>query len=129
MFFSPDSQRLITCDKNEYCIWDIISWKKLRTIAREHCPYPGVVAFSPDGQLMALEVSSATICLMDVASGGTFAKLEDPHRDRPNWMNFTPDGARLVAISSFSQNIHVWDLSLIRTKLRSLGLDWDTASR
>jgi len=125
VIFSPDSQRLIVCDKNEYCIWDVGTWKKIQSIAREHCPYPGIVAFSSDGQLMALELSSAIVCLVDVTSGETVAKLEDPHRDRPTWMNFTPDGARFVTISGFSHNIHVWELSLIRAKLGAMGLDWD----
>lgn len=124
--FSPDSQRLIMCDRNEYSFWETDTWRKTMTIAREHCPYPGVIAFSPDGHLMAVEISSAIICLMDVDSGESLAKLADPYRDRPTWMNFTPDGTRLVAVSSYSKNLHVWDLSLIRTKLRALGLDWDS---
>ena len=124
--FSPDSQRLITCDNNEYSFWDIDTWRKIKSIPREHCPFPGVIAFSSEGNLMALELSSAIICLMDVKSGETLAKLEDPYRDRPNWINFTPDGTKLVAVSNYSKCINVWDLTSIRTKLRSLGLDWDS---
>lgn len=123
--FSPDSQRLITCDSNEYCFWDVTTWQRTRTIPREHCPFSGVIAFSADGHLMALELSSAVIYLMDSKTGETLAKLEDPYRDRPNWMNFTPDGAKLVAVSNYSQCINVWDLNAIRRKLKPLRLDWD----
>ncbi len=124
--FSPDSQRLITCDSNEYSFWETKTWRKTKRIAREHCPFSGVIAFSPDGNIMALELSSAIITLMDVKSGETLARLEDPYRDRPNWMNFTPDGSKLVAVSNYSQCIDIWDLSSIRTKLRNLHLDWDS---
>ena len=56
----------------------------------------------------------------------TLAKLEDPYRDRPGWMSFTPDGARLVVVSPYAKNIHVWDLHSIRGQLATMGLDWDS---
>jgi len=126
--FSPDSKQLILCESSQYSFLEIDTWRNTKTLAREHCPYPGVIAFSTDGQLMAVELSSAIISLMDVESGESLAKLEDPYRDRPTWMNFTPDGSRLVAVSNYSKNVHVWDLSSIRKKLRALGLDWDSGS-
>jgi tetratricopeptide (TPR) repeat protein len=65
--------------------------------------------------------------LLDVATGRTLAKLEDPHRDRPGWLSFTPDGSRFVIVSTFGKSIHVWDLRLIREQLATMGLDWETS--
>jgi tetratricopeptide (TPR) repeat protein len=52
------------------------------------------------------------------------AKLEDPRSDRAQWLGFTPDGARLVAISAYSRAIHIWDLRAIRQQLAAMDLDW-----
>ena len=125
--FSPDSKHLITSRAGEFCFWEIESWRKVKTIPRENCPYPGTVAFSPDGRSMALELVSATISILDVETGRTLCKLEDPHRDRPDWMSFTPDGNQFVVISRYARNIHVWDLQLIRERLATMGLDWSTS--
>ena len=54
------------------------------------------------------------------------AKLEDPRSDRAQWLGFTPDGSGLVAISSFSRAIHVWDLAAIRRHLAAMHLDWES---
>ena len=87
--------------------------------------YPGHVAFSPDGRLMALEMAPAVIHLKEVATGRTVAKLEDPHGDRATWQGFTPDGTQLVVVASYASAIHIWDLRAIRTRLKDMNLDWD----
>src|SRR5262249_14564941 len=38
---------------------------------------------------------------------------------------FTPDGARLIVWGHGDGSLGVWDLRLIRTQLKELGLDWD----
>ena len=49
-----------------------------------------------------------------------------PRSDRAQWLGFTPDGSRLVAIASYSREIHVWDLSAIRQYLAAMQLDWES---
>ena len=75
----------------------------IRRLDRDVALYPGHVAFSPDGRLMALEMAPAVIHLKDVATGRTVAKLEDPHGDRAGWMGFTPDGTQLVVTAHLRQ--------------------------
>ncbi len=99
--------------------------QSIRRLDRDVAPYPGYVAFSPDGKLMALEMTPAVIHLKEVATGRTVAKLEDPHGDRAGWMGFTPDGTRLVVAAPYAKAIHVWDLRAIRQRLKVMGLDWD----
>jgi hypothetical protein len=125
VFFSPDSQSLIICRGDAFTFWDVHTLQPTRRLAREVAIYPGHVAFSPDGALMALEMAPAVIHLMEVASGRTVAKLEDPHGDRAGWISFTPNGAQLVVAAPYANAIHVWNLRLIRQRLEGMGLDWD----
>ena len=75
---------------------------------------------------MCMEITPGVIDLKEVATGKTLARLEDPHGDRaPGWLGFTPDGTRLVAVYTYSQLVHVWDLRLIRARLNEIGLDWE----
>ena len=126
VFFAPDGRALVTSRGDEYVYWEIPSWRPVRRLPWEVQSYPGWVAFSPDHTLLALELSPAVIHLIDAASGTTLAKLEDPHADRARWLGFSPDGTQLVAIATYSQAIHVWDLRLIRQRLAAIDLDWDS---
>ena len=80
------------------------SWLPTMRLPREILSYPGWVAFSPDQKLLAMELSPAVIHLVDAATGRTVAKLEDPRSDRAQWLGFTPDGARLVTISTILES-------------------------
>src|SRR5262249_52155893 len=87
--------------------------------------YPGLVSFSPDGGLLALELAPGVIDLRDAATGRVVARLEDPFGDRSTSIYFTPAGTELVAVARFSKAVHVWDLRAIRVRVKAMGLDWD----
>ena len=123
-FFSPDSRTLVTSRGDEYRSWGGRAVAAGAPAALGDQSYPGWVAFSPDGRLLAMELSPAVIHLVDAAAGRPVAKLEDPRSDRAQWLGFTPDGAKLVAISTYSRAIHVWDLREIRRNLAAMQLDW-----
>jgi WD40 repeat protein len=123
--FAPDSRTLIIARGDEFQFWDVKTLKPVRRLRREIGLYPGHVAFSPDGKLMALELAPAVIHLKEVASGRTVAKLEDPHGDRATWQGFTPDGTQLVVVTNYATAIHIWDLQAIRTELKEMNLDWN----
>jgi serine/threonine protein kinase/WD40 repeat protein len=123
--FTADSRALIIARGDEFSFWDVATLQPIRRLPREVAHYPGHAALSPDGKLMALEMAPAVIHLMEAASGRTVAKLEDPHGDRASWQGFTPDGTRLVVVSSHASAIHIWDLRAIRTRLKAMNLDWD----
>ncbi len=92
-------------------------------------PYQGHLAFAHDGKVLALELTSGIVDLVNAQSGKTLARLEDPNRERPGWMGFTPDGTRLVTIANYSRAIHVWDLRRIREGLAAIGLDCGSSRR
>jgi WD40 repeat protein len=123
--FTPDSRTLVISRGDEFSFWDVETLRSVRRLPRDVTPYPGHVAFSPDGRLMALEMAPAVVHLKVVATGRTVAKLEDPHGDRATWQGFTPDGTQLVVVAKYARAIHVWDLRAIRARLKDMGLDWD----
>jgi hypothetical protein len=125
VFFTPDSRSLIISRGDEVSFWDVETFQLIRRLPRDVAQFPGWVAFSADGQLMAAEMAPAVIHLMESASGRTIAKLEDPHGDRATWQSFTPDGTQLVVVASYASAIHIWDLRAIRTRLKQMRLDWD----
>jgi serine/threonine protein kinase/WD40 repeat protein len=125
VLFTPDSRAMIICRGDAFTFWDVATFQPIRRLARDVALYPGYVAFSPGGGLMALEMGPAAIHLREVATGRMVAKLEDPHGDRAGWMSFTPDGTQLVVAAPYAKAIHVWDLRAIRQRLKVMGLDWD----
>jgi hypothetical protein len=125
VYFTPDSRALVISRSAAFSFWDIETLQQTLHLPRDVTPYPGHVAFSPDGRLMALEMAPAVLHLKEVATGRTVAKLEDPGGDRPNWHGFTPDGTQLVVVAKYASAIHIWDLRAIRTRLKAMNLDWD----
>jgi hypothetical protein len=125
VFFTPDSRTLIISRGDAFTFWDVETFQLIRRLPRDVTPYPGHVAFSPDGRLMALEMAPAVLHLKEVATGRTVAKLEDPNGDRAHWQGFTPDGAQLVVMAKYACALHIWDLRAIRVRLKDMNLDWD----
>jgi serine/threonine protein kinase/WD40 repeat protein len=123
--FTPDSRALIIARGDEFSFWDVATLQPIRRLRREVAHYPGHVAFSPDGRLMALEMAPGVVHLKEEATGRTVAKLEDPHGDRATWQGFTPDGTQLVVVARYASAIHIWDLRAIRKRLKDMNLDWD----
>jgi WD40 repeat protein len=90
VFFTPDNRELIVSRNKEFIFHHLNSLEVSRRIEREIGLYPGHVAFSADGKMMALEIAPGQIHLKDFASGRTVAKLEDPNGDRSTWISFSP---------------------------------------
>jgi tetratricopeptide (TPR) repeat protein len=116
---------LVIAKDDEFSFWDVATLQPIQRLSRDVTQYPGWVAFSQNGKLMAMEMAPAVIHLKELATGRTVAKLEDPHGGRATWQGFTPDGTQLVVVCSYSGAIHIWDLRAIRARLKAMNLDWD----
>jgi serine/threonine protein kinase/WD40 repeat protein len=125
VFFSPDSRVVIIARGEAFSFWDVETLLPIRRLRRDFAQFPGWVAFSADGRLMALEMAPAVVHLIDVANGRAVAKFADPHGDRATWQGFTPDGTQLVVLAGHTHSIHIWDLRAIRARLKDMNLDWD----
>jgi serine/threonine protein kinase/WD40 repeat protein len=123
---TPDNHpRLVICRRTAFEFWDVETLALESTLRRDVSQFPGFVAFTSDGKLMALEMAPGVVHLKDVSTGRTVAKLEDPFGDRGTWLAFTPDTTELVVASRLSRAVHCWDLRAIRKRLKEMQLDWD----
>jgi WD40 repeat protein len=115
--FSPDG-RWLTHSGEHGGLYAVGTWEPgLR--------FRGRGQFSPDSRLLAVATDQGVIRLLDVATGGELARLEDPNQDAALYHLFTPDGTRLVTLGKGRDGgIHVWDLRAIRRGLKEMGLDW-----
>ncbi len=123
--FTPDSRELIAAQGGEFQFLNTTTLAVSRQLGRDIGLLPGTVAFSAEGKLMAMELAPAVIQLRETATGRTVAQLEDPFGDRSDTIMFSHAGTRLIVLSPSASAIHVWDLPGVRSRLRTLGLDWD----
>ncbi len=125
VYFTPDSREMIVARQMDFTFHDLKTMEVSRRLPRDLGLYPGFVAFTADGKLMALEMAPGLIHLKEITSGRTIAKLEDPYGDHSTWMSFTPDGTQLVVAARYAGAIHRWDLRAIRERLKTMNLDWE----
>ena len=122
--FSPDGRSLVTMCM-DYQFWEVGTWKWQRSLpSGAVVAQESVLAFSPDGRVMAVTRNGDQIELLDTASGTELARLETPERVPLEHISFSPDGTHL-ACCTISEQIELWDLRLIREELAAMKLDWD----
>ena len=124
--FSPEGDWLVTRTAADYQFWKVGDWHSGRTIHREtDNDNPGPIAWSPDGSVLAVAISSRRIQLQETASGRPLATLEAPNTDQVSWMDFSADGNHLIVVTPSPGCLRTWDLRAIREQLATLRLDWD----
>jgi serine/threonine protein kinase/WD40 repeat protein len=122
VLFSPDGRWLVAgTDTEDICFWEVGSWKPVRKMRG---PLGGM-AFTPDTKVFAHQVSRGVVRLVDPGQDREFATLQGPTTDQLEGLHFSPDGSQLVADTTGTGSLQVWDLRLIRAELRDLDLDWD----
>ncbi len=123
--FSPDNRWLVTGGTN-YGVWEVGSWKHKYTLSRTHAvDGVGSIAFTPDGQMLAVVRSPGVIDLVVPNTGDLLARLEAPRTSNIYSLRFAPDEGQLFALE-WDQQIQMWDLRRMRAELRRLGLDWNS---
>src|SRR5262249_1060420 len=126
--FSPDGRWLVTGTGQECRFWRVGSWEADKAIPRDSSitgDLPGVMAFTPDGRLLAVTRARRVIQLVDTETGESLATLEppDPGAEGIFSMCFNGDGSTLVAATS-NHRLQIWDVWEIRRQLQAMGLDW-----
>lgn len=107
--FSPDGTRLATLSQKSVQTWAIAP-----TDTREWLAVPAaldcdcMLAYSPDGLLLAVFGGDNTVKVLDSYSGQTRLTLPDPD-NQGRGLAFSPDGTRL-ATAGADNLAHVWDL-------------------
>ncbi len=127
--FTPDGQRLVTGvvapEGVVYQFWSLGNWSAgLRILQQGDTSFVPMMAFSPDGRILAGTTGFTKVRLYDAASGETLADLEPPDPWQVTCLCFSPDGTQLAVCEGHSA-LHLWDLLSIRQQLARMHLDWD----
>ena len=123
--FSQDGHRLVVGTSSQYQFWEVGNWSPSLRIAQ----LPGamvtpVMAFSPDGSLLAGTFAFTKVRLFKALTGEILGDLEPPNSYPVTSLSFSPDGT-LLAVSEGQAALHLWDLRAIRQGLAQMRLDWD----
>ncbi len=125
--FTADGQWLVVGDWREYTFWNTDTWQPARRIRRadENNSF-GIMAFSANGQLLALAHTRSVIRLLRADTFEMLANLESPNTQMIYDFQFSPDSARLAVLRS-GDVTEIWDLHQLRRELASISpqLDWD----
>lgn len=97
--YSRDGEQLAGGNYLGIRLWAVN--REARSILKGHKSYVYLVAFNPDGSLIASGAWDYTVRLWDPMTGEALAAI--PARDARSSLHFTPDGTRLVG------RLDIWD--------------------
>jgi len=113
--FNPAQGEMLASTGNTYTeLWDTTTGQRLQTIKplKHECldpdcvDWPTLVAFSPDGQQLALGYTGEGIEIWNLANGESQLFQTDP-----NDLAFSPTDSRLLASGDFAGYVSLWDTS------------------
>jgi WD40 repeat protein/serine/threonine protein kinase len=123
--FSPDGRWLVTGARSDFSFWEVGSWERKARLPRDLRSLFSLVAFTRDGELLALGQGRHRIHLHDAASLRHLATLATPGGPASlTGVSLSPDGTRLAAATDYNV-VALWDLRRLRQELASLDLDWE----
>ena len=122
--FSPDGRWLILASDKGYTQYAIdghpTNWVAIRHFPWDYSGFSSAWAtFSADGNLLILQAGDRLFRLIETATGRELTRLMFA-TDLPI---FSYNSRWLLAGSGMG--VHIWDLTLIRARLREMNLDWD----
>jgi WD40 repeat protein len=109
----------------QYQFWEVGTWSVGLHIEQERgAMFMPMMAFSPDGKILAGTFGFYKVRLFNAATGAILADIEAPDPWQVTCLSFSPDGSQLAACGGNSA-LHLWDLRRIREQLSRMHLDWN----
>ena len=122
--FHPDGTKLFTGDLDALSCWNARSGS---LIWRFPCPVRSPSSLqctlTPDGTLLAANLTPETISLIDPSTGREITRLRHPSPHSISGLAFSPDHSRLAALC-LGHLVQLWDLHRLREELSARSIDW-----
>ncbi len=94
--FSPDSQRILTCDGSNVRVWDVKDFKELAFSPLKHGGWINETSFSPDGTMIVSCGDDFTAQVWDANTGQPRFSPPVRHSGRILGARISPDGRSFV---------------------------------
>ncbi len=117
---SPDGRWVIAGDRRRLVIYEGETGRPVCELPRRSVNHPQA-AWSPDGTLLLVHEHDGAVRLLAVGTWEEMAELPAPPLVRSP--AFSPDG-RWLAVPGEKTGVNLWNLALLRKRLKELGLDW-----
>jgi len=112
--YSPDGQKIVSGSNTSIFVWDAATGTEVFTQTLDHTPLG--LAFSPDGQLLAVSHMDGTIKLFTMTDVGLNLERILSGGDQSIYtVDFSTDGT-LLAAGNISGVVRVWDLSTMQIR-------------
>jgi WD40 repeat protein len=122
---SRDTRWLVTGTRDEFALWDTLSWKRVTrwpAHAGGHYGIPG--QFSPDGRLYAIADLAGRVEIRVLPEGRELVSLPPPHPMVLRDFTFSASGDRLYLLR-LDGRVYEWNLAQLHKELAKLELDWE----
>ncbi len=124
VLFYPDSRRVLTGDLGGVTCWEARTGSVLwQAPCPVRSPTTVQIAISRDGRLVAANLTSDTVSVMDALTGAGITQLRHPFPQPVGGLAFSPDTSSL-GVLCLGHLVQLWDLRRLRLELDRRGIDW-----
>jgi WD40 repeat protein len=104
--YSPDGTQIAVNDENNVILWDAKTKEQI-AVLEGHTDSVSLLAYSPDGTVLASGGWDQTILVWDVSSGQELYTIETAAD--PDDLDFSPDGKIIASVDGNTAGINLWD--------------------